>query len=172
MSLLISLSVERKLIKWLNSPQGGRHTVLRWTHRSFFRIPTIYRSLTHLNIPIPPLPSSLSSSSPSNSTSNLFIHGDWAGTIVVESEGTNEGLAELQERCGSAFPQFRKTSSVSASIAAQHTGNGNANGNAMNGQGLMNGKGKDKSRVWRLLRDRSKPGEIWIRLVREKDRVM
>ena len=28
----------------------------------------------------------------------------WYGTIVVEAEGTNEGLADLQARCHSAFP--------------------------------------------------------------------
>jgi hypothetical protein len=30
----------------------------------------------------------------------LFIDPGWYGTIVVEAEGTNEGLADLQERCG------------------------------------------------------------------------
>lgn len=152
---------------YLNRPQGGRHTVLRWAHRSFFRIPAMYRSLTHLNIPIPSLPSTSTSSA--NSSSNLFIHGDWAGTIVVESEGTNEGLAELQERCGSAFPLFRRTSS-SMSIASASIASQNGSGSLVNGNG--NGRGKEKSRVWRLLRERSKPGEIWIRLVREKERVM
>lgn len=116
-------------------PQGNRHTVLRWSHRSFFRVPSVYRSLTHLNIPIP-------------NTTGLFIHAEWAGTIVVEAEGTNEGLAELQARCGTAFPQFRKPATP-----------------------VIPGK-PEYSRVFRLVRDRSKPGEIWIRVVREKDRVM
>lgn len=118
----------------MDTPQGGRHTVLRWTHRSYFRIPAQYRSLTHLNIPIPKV-------------KGVYAHADWAGSVVVEAEGTNEGLAELQARCGTAFPQFRKPA---APIIA----------------------GKEISRVFRLLRDRSKPGEIWIRLVREKDRVI
>lgn len=38
-------------------------------------------------------------------TDNLFIDHGWYGTIVVETEGTNEALADLQERCGPrAFP--------------------------------------------------------------------
>lgn len=31
---------------------------------------------------------------------NLFVDPGWYGTIVVEAEGTNEGLADLQVRCG------------------------------------------------------------------------
>jgi hypothetical protein len=81
-------------------------------------------------------------------TSGVFVHAEWAGTIVVEAEGTNEGLAELQARCGTAFPQFRKPAAP-----------------------IIPGK-PEVSRVFRLLRDRSKPGEIWLRVVREKDRVM
>lgn len=37
--------------------------------------------------------------------SNLFVDSGWYGTIVVETEGTNESLADLQTRCGpGAFP--------------------------------------------------------------------
>lgn len=36
---------------------------------------------------------------------NLFVDPGWYGTIVVETEGTNESLADLQDRCGpGAFP--------------------------------------------------------------------
>lgn len=38
-------------------------------------------------------------------TDNLYVDPGWYGTIVVETEGTNEALADLQERCGpGAFP--------------------------------------------------------------------
>jgi hypothetical protein len=38
-------------------------------------------------------------------TDNLFVDPGWYGTVIVEAEGTNEGLADLQERCGpGAFP--------------------------------------------------------------------
>lgn len=38
-------------------------------------------------------------------TENLFIDPGWYGVIVVETEGTNETLADLQARCGPrAFP--------------------------------------------------------------------
>jgi hypothetical protein len=30
----------------------------------------------------------------------MFVDSGWYGTIVVETEGTNEALADLQERCG------------------------------------------------------------------------
>ena len=30
----------------------------------------------------------------------MFVDSGWYGTIVVEMEGTNEALADLQERCG------------------------------------------------------------------------
>ncbi|KAG6877365.1 hypothetical protein C0995_007647, partial [Termitomyces sp. Mi166 len=32
--------------------------------------------------------------------SGLFVDPGWYGTIVVETEGTNEALADLQDRCG------------------------------------------------------------------------
>jgi hypothetical protein len=36
---------------------------------------------------------------------NLFVDPGWYGSIVVEADGTNESLADLQDRCGpGAFP--------------------------------------------------------------------
>jgi hypothetical protein len=38
-------------------------------------------------------------------SNGLFVDPGWYGTIVVETEGTNEALADLQDRCGpGAFP--------------------------------------------------------------------
>ena len=33
-----------------------------------------------------------------------LVDPGWYGRVVVEAEGTNEGLADLQARCGRAFP--------------------------------------------------------------------
>jgi len=49
---------------------------------------------------------------PQNGKRIPFQHGSkawnidpgWYGTVVVEAEGTNEGLADLQSRYPSAFP--------------------------------------------------------------------
>lgn len=35
-----------------------------------------------------------------------LVDPGWHGTIVIESEGTNEGLADLQARVGGAIPLF------------------------------------------------------------------
>ena len=84
-------------------PQGSHHNVVRWVHRSSFVIrpppvPIAARygpnrtRIPPVRIPIP-------------QTDNLYVDPGWYGTIVVEAEGTNEGLADLQERCGSGvFP--------------------------------------------------------------------
>ena len=62
----------------LYSPQGGRHVVVRWTHRSKFYVVR--------NTPIP--------------DTTLVVDSAWEGSIVIECEGTNEGLADLQVRAG------------------------------------------------------------------------
>lgn len=72
------------------TPQGGRHTVVRWIHRSRFTVPV--RANPHTGTP-PPIPGT-----------NLSVDAGWFGAIIVETEGTNEGLADLQERCPGAFP--------------------------------------------------------------------
>jgi hypothetical protein len=77
------------------------------------------------------------------------VDAAWAGIVIVETEGTNEGLAELQARCGSTFPKFRR---------------------GLEGTGVT--PAAAQSRLFRLLRERSRPGEIWIRVVREKERLM
>ncbi|TDL19053.1 hypothetical protein BD410DRAFT_727668 [Rickenella mellea] len=110
------------------TPQGAHHTVVRWIHRSSFRI----RSNPHRNSPIT-IPNS----------QNLTVDPAWYGTIVVETEGTNEGLADLQSRCKPAFP-------IRAGTDPKKVG----------------------SRVFRLLRERSRPGEIWICIVHDKERLM
>ena len=87
----------------LYSPQGAYHNVVRWVHRSSFVIrpgPARFTSQqggkTQILISRIPIP---------DTDNNLFIDSGWHGTVVVETEGTNEALADLQERCGpGVFP--------------------------------------------------------------------
>ncbi|KAI0316608.1 hypothetical protein OF83DRAFT_1060098 [Amylostereum chailletii] len=114
------------------TPQGGYHTVVRWVHRSSFTIRHAYPP----NAPVLVLPSK----------EQRMVDPGWYGTVVVEAEGTNEGLADLQQRCKGGFPP-----------------------RATPGHALM--KGARESMVWRILRERSRPGEIWIRAVSYKERL-
>jgi len=127
------------------TPQGSHHTVVRWVHRSSFiiRPPA---SGKPIRIPVPP------NVGPGPHPGGVWlIDPGWYGTVIVEAEGTNEGLADLQGRCGKAFPP-RATGSSSR-----------ANGGDK--------KGDDKM-VFRILREKSRPGEIWIRTVRDKERLL
>lgn len=73
------------------------------------------------------------------------VDAGWTGTLIIETEGTNEGMAELRERLGAPPPGTKRRSTA--------------------------GPPKERARAWRLLRDRSRPGEIWLRAVTEKDRL-
>lgn len=79
-------------------------------------------------------------------TDGVCVDPGWYGTVVVEAEGTNEGLADLQARCGPGVFPPRAGKAV--------------------------GVGGESLRVFRVLRERSRPGEIWIRAVRDKERLM
>ncbi|KAG8791372.1 hypothetical protein FRC16_000437 [Serendipita sp. 398] len=104
------------------TPQGGRHAVMRWLHRSSFVVTK--------GIPIP--------------DTTFSVDAGWEGRVVIEVEGTNEGLADLQLRCG---PEWFKP------------------------QPGVQPKQGDGGRAFRLVRERSRPGEIWLRAVRMKERV-
>jgi hypothetical protein len=63
----------------------------------------------------------------------LFVDSGWFGTMMVETEGTNEGLADLQDRCGpGVFPQR---------AGVKHRRGGEE-------------EEKDRKRVFRILRER------------------
>ncbi|KAL5536303.1 hypothetical protein ACEPAF_124 [Sanghuangporus sanghuang] len=115
------------------TPQGGHHTVVRWIHRSRFRI----RPNPYTNAPTP------------ISGTSLSVDPGWYGTVIIEFEGTNEGLADLQQRCKSGFPP--------RAVGRENDAAANV---------------KAASKVFRLLRERSRPGEIWLRAVREKERLL
>ncbi len=67
----------------------------------------------------------------------------------METEGTNESLRDLQERLG-----------IGRGIQSA----------SMRAKGADSSWGDDKM-VFRILRERSRPGEIWIRAVGVKERV-
>ena len=102
------------------SPQGGHHTVVRWIHRSRFRV----------------RPNPHTGTAPGIPDTSLSVDPGWFGTVIIEIEGTNEGLADLQQRCkGVGFP-----------VRAIGSGPG-----AMPNQGKEQAK---QGRIWRLLRER------------------
>ncbi|GJJ07489.1 hypothetical protein Clacol_001691 [Clathrus columnatus] len=97
------------------TPEGTQHSVLRWTHRSRFQV-----------VPGTLIPDS----------DELVVDPKWVGTVVVEAEGTNEGLGDFLGRCGEHV----------AAKAATATG------------GLSNTMGKgDAGRAFRLIRSKSRP---------------
>ncbi|KDR79455.1 hypothetical protein GALMADRAFT_1241203 [Galerina marginata CBS 339.88] len=129
------------------TPQGAYHNVVRWVHRSSFSVRPSRGPQRYNNggrgppfngrIPIP-------------DSSNLFVDGGWYGTIVVETEGTNEALADLQDRCGpGAFPPRPR---------------------GVNGQ--VSQAQVENRKVFRILREKSRPGEIWIKAVSVKERLL
>ncbi|PCH37176.1 hypothetical protein WOLCODRAFT_83453 [Wolfiporia cocos MD-104 SS10] len=125
------------------TPQGNFHTVVGWVHRSSFTI-----HATPMRINVPP------GTGPGPGAGGAWlVDPGWHGTVVVEAEGTNEGKADLQARCGRAFPQ--RVPSARERAAS-----------------VEGDKGVEKpSLVFRILREKSRPGEIWIRTVRDKERL-
>ncbi|KAJ7182724.1 hypothetical protein C8R43DRAFT_868742 [Mycena crocata] len=125
------------------TPQGAYHNVVRWVHRSSFvvrapakaRMSTASRRPQSPRIPIP-------------DSAGLFVDPGWYGKIVVETEGTNEALADLQDRCPGAFPP-RAGGPPTVTLK----------------------EAKDAKKVFKILREKSRPGEIWIRAVGPKERL-
>ncbi|KAJ7868830.1 hypothetical protein B0H13DRAFT_2558192 [Mycena leptocephala] len=112
------------------TPQGNIHNVVRWcTARPS---PSAPRQAAHVHVlrRAPPAVPAL----PIPETAGLFVDPGWYGTVVVETEGTNEALADLQDR----------------RAAQEH---------------------KDAKKVFKILREKSRPGEIWIRAVGPKERL-
>ncbi|KAI6121067.1 hypothetical protein F5141DRAFT_1087437 [Pisolithus sp. B1] len=133
------------------TPHGALHDVVLWVHRSSFKIhpPATTdhaRVHSHLREYFPHLvPSSERRAIPN--VPGSFIDPNWYGTVVVEVEGTQEGLADLQDRCGpGVFPP--RPEAITGIV-----------------------KGVERRRIWRVIREKSRPGEIWLRVVREKERV-
>jgi len=105
-----SIDVKIVLLTLLyHRPQGAYHNVVRWVHRSSFsirppsrqpsvRTPSLSSMRGHVNASLPKVPKI--GKIPIPGTDDLYVHPGWYGTIVVETEGTNESLADLQDRCG------------------------------------------------------------------------
>ncbi|KAF5353953.1 hypothetical protein D9756_006935 [Leucocoprinus leucothites] len=141
------------------TPQGAYHNVVRWVHRSSFvirppsrqpsvRAPTPSSNGHGYANGIPKMP--VIGRIPISGTDNLYVDPGWYGTIVVEAEGTNESLADLQDRCGpGVFPPRVRGAHVSVTQAQA-----------------------ENRKVFRILRERSRPGEIWIKCVSVKERLL
>ena len=71
-----------------HSPQGAYHTVVRWVHRSSFTILPPSGGAPVIMLP---------------NRERRVVDSGWRGTVVVEAEGTNEGLADLHARCRGVF---------------------------------------------------------------------
>lgn len=113
------------------TPQGAYHTVVRWVNRSSFTIRPPPGGTPMIILP---------------NKERRVVDSGWRGTVVVEAEGTNEGLADLRARCRGVF-QPR-----AGDVAPP--------------------PGERERMVWRVLRERSRPGEIWIRAVSFKERLI
>jgi len=127
------------------TPQGNVHNVVRWVHRSSFviRAPPKRMSMSSSGSRRPPSPGRI----PIPESAGLFVDSGWYGTIVVETEGTNEALADLQARCPGAFPP------------------------RAGGPTTLTKEAKETKKVFKILREKSRPGEIWIRAVSPKERL-
>ncbi|TBU40092.1 hypothetical protein BD309DRAFT_368586 [Dichomitus squalens] len=131
------------------TPQGGHHVVVRWVHRSSFTVrPPPSGKPLRISVPksIGPGPG------PGGA---WFIDPGWYGTVVVEAEGTNEGLADLQDRCRGAFPIRAIGANPSLSVSPEREA-----------------RMEERRSVFRIMRERSRPGEIWIKTVTEKERLL
>lgn len=110
----------------------GGHTLVKWVHRARM---TIRPAAARGRIEIAGAPP------------GTCVDEGWYGTVVLEAEGTNEGLEDLMERVGF---------------------------DAMNGQPIRGWRLPeigDRRRMYRIIRERSRPGEIWMRTVAEKERL-
>ncbi|EKM53278.1 uncharacterized protein PHACADRAFT_259513 [Phanerochaete carnosa HHB-10118-sp] len=117
----------------MDTPQGGRHTVVRWLHRSSFLIrpPPGSRSI-RLPLPHP--------SGPGPSPAGAWIvDPDWFGTVVASTIGS----------WGPVVPSRRDWQLSPDQV-------------------LLN----ERRTVFRILREKSRPGEIWIRVVTDKERII
>ncbi|KAI0765022.1 hypothetical protein C8Q74DRAFT_1206187 [Fomes fomentarius] len=131
------------------TPQGGHHMVVRWVHRSSFTIrPPSGGKPLRISVPkfVGPGPG------PGGA---WLVDPGWYGTVVVEAEGTNEGLADLQDRCRGAFPIRAMGAAASLSVSPERMA-----------------REMERRNVFRILRDKSRPGEIWIRTVTAKERLL
>ncbi|KAF5334160.1 hypothetical protein D9758_014815 [Tetrapyrgos nigripes] len=139
-------------------PQAACHST-NWIHQSSFTIRSPRaRSLASKRSEKTGQSSKSTESShgvPIPGFQGLFVDSGWYGKIVIETEGTGDSLADLQDRCGpGAFP-----SRVQSSARSMITGRSMQ-------------REKDARKVFRIIRERSHPGELWLRAVSSKERRM
>jgi hypothetical protein len=128
-----------------------QHTVVRYIHRARFRI----RPGVLVNPYAPPV------AGPDGQPVVKLVDPGWHGLVVIDTEGTNEGLADLQARVGnSVFLVPTRTDRPSMEQMRPPMPSARA---------YTPGIGKT---VFRLMREQSRPGEIWLRCLQDKDRLM
>ena len=129
-----------------HSPQGKQHSVIRWIHRTRFKV----RPNTPIN------PAATPVMLPDGTRQTQSIDPAWTGVVVIEAEGTNEGLADLQYRIGNILTLFP---------AKKVTGGSELQQSAPT-------RSPPPGRTpFRLLRGQSRPGEVWLRCVMPKERL-
>lgn len=138
---------------------------MRWIHRARFYVK-----------PNTPVARSTDRDDRSAAPPQLADPG-WFGTVVVEAEGTNEGLADLQARVGDAVKLFAIKSLTGQRVSNESLRTPTHGGGAMaqqqqQQQGAVGGGGGGGKSAFRLLRAQSRPGEIWLRCVRDKERIL
>ncbi|KIY52567.1 hypothetical protein FISHEDRAFT_34988 [Fistulina hepatica ATCC 64428] len=143
------------------TPQGAHHNVVRWVHRSSFKLKP--KAITSTRNSVHPAARAAGTSPrheriPVPGFQGVFVDSGWYGTIVVEAEGTNEGLADLQDRCGPGVFPARATGS-----SALHSTVKGVN---------FEDKAAEARKVFRIMREKSRPGEIWLHAVSAKDRIL
>ncbi|KAG8986925.1 hypothetical protein FRB90_003691 [Tulasnella sp. 427] len=136
------------------TPQGGHHSVVRWIHRARFRI----RPGAPVSYNAPPIVG------PDGQSYIRLIDSGWHGIVVVDAEGTNEGLADLQGRIGNAVTLFAAKTLTGGRLSTESLRN-------RSHQQQISPPSSGGKSVFRLIRDKSRPGEIWLRCVREKERL-
>ncbi|KAF9269776.1 hypothetical protein L218DRAFT_993768 [Marasmius fiardii PR-910] len=128
------------------TPQGLQN-VVKWLHRTTFKIrPPSIRSTSSSGQRVRWAQTGI----PIRDSNGQTVHSSWYGSIVIETDGTNECLDDLKERCGlGVFPH--KTAAIG-----------------------RNGRKRERHEgmVWRILRDKSRPGEIWIKVITPRERLM
>lgn len=124
----IAFNLVGSMLMLYHSPHGALHDVVRWVHRSAFSIrPSVpppqgqvHSRSRAVRVPIPKV-------------DGFYIDPGWYGTVVLESEGTHEGLADLQARCGpGVFPPRAEAFATK----------------------IRNQKEKENRRMWRILREK------------------
>ncbi|KAG8911175.1 hypothetical protein FRC02_006748 [Tulasnella sp. 418] len=126
------------------TPEGDPYFVSDWSYRTRFRIRPGMRvgSMT------------ASSDLAGQRQQPAVVNSDWVGSVLIETESTNEGLADLQARCGN---------SVILAPAGHILREKDGSGWRLSNDGVV------KRSPFKLLRKKSRPGNIWLQCILGKE---